>query len=408
MPKNILVFCDGTGNDRTKDEYQTNVAVLCDRVVESPQQVVYYDAGVGTEFGDLIGKATGTGISKNIQQAYSCVTKAYEPGDFIFVFGFSRGAYTVRSLAGLIGLCGVPKAEQTVDGKAVNLRTDDKARDAVVAEAYAVYKTGQGEKGREERVKKAEIFRQQRAYAEHADPAKRAVHFIGVWDTVRSLGIPLGVAEVELTIWPHQFHDHDLSEHVRYAYHALCIDDEREAFNPTIWNEPTKAERIAKETGVPSRQSFEQIWFPGVHSDVGGGYKERGLANITFRWMMEHALAAAPPILIAPHFADDPYKDTPPNPNDVMHDSRDKWCKKALYRVGARRVCKGEQEPFGKTITVSGDGEVSRAWLERFSKDYKAYNSLSMREHVDYRLALKQLSVPGPATGPWQFFRPKD
>src|SRR6185503_7151966 len=120
MPKNITVFCDGTGNDRTQDGYQTNVAVLCDRVLEGPAQVVYYDAGLGTEWGDLIGKATGSGISKNIQQAYDFVTRTYEPGDNIFVFGFSRGAYTVRSLAGLIGLCGVPKPDQTIDGKAVN------------------------------------------------------------------------------------------------------------------------------------------------------------------------------------------------------------------------------------------------------------------------------------------------
>jgi len=412
MAKNVTVFCDGTGNDRTKDEYQSNVAVLCDRVLESPQQqVVYYDAGVGTELGDLIGKATGTGISKNIQQAYDFVTKSYEPGDSIFVFGFSRGAYTVRSLAGLIGLCGVPKPDQTIDGRAVNLRTDAKAREAIVAKAYAVYKTGQGEKEREERLKKAADFRRDHAFPEHNDedhPEKRAVHFIGVWDTVRSLGIPLGVTDVELTIWPHQFHDHDLSEHVRYAYHALSIDDERQAFHPTIWNEPTKAERIAKKNGQPLKQKFEQHWFPGVHSDVGGGYKERGLANITFRWMMERALAADPPLLIAPHFADDPFKDTPPNPHDVLHNARDKWWKKIAYRVAPRAVCKGEQAPDSKLIKKGGDGEVSRQWLDRFSKDHKAYNSRSMHEHADYKLALGQITAGKPVTGPWQFFRPKD
>jgi len=407
MPKNILVFCDGTGNDRTKDEYQTNVAVLCDRVAEGPQQRVYYDAGVGTEFGDLIGKATGTGISKNIQQAYSFITSVYEPGDHIFVFGFSRGAYTVRSLAGFVGRCGVPKPEQTIDGRAVNLRNDEKARGAIAAKAYAVYKI----ENADERTRKAEDFRRDHAFPEHRDEQQgpnRAVHFIGVWDTVRSLGIPLGVMELELTIWPHRFHDHELSEHVRYAYHALSIDDEREAFNPTIWNEPTRAQRLAKDTGIPSKQRFEQVWFPGVHSDVGGGYRERGLANITFRWMMEYALAADPPIIIAPHFADDPYKDASPNAHDVLHDPRDKWWKKLLYRVGARRVCKGEQEPFGKVITKNGEGEVSRRWLDRYAKDYTGYDSKSMYEHPDYKLAKQQLSENKPATGPWGYFRPKD
>jgi uncharacterized protein (DUF2235 family) len=416
MAKNVVVFCDGTGNDRTTDEFDTNVAMFYARALHSKQgepqlQVTYYDAGVGTEWGDLIGKATGTGISKNIQQAYDFLVRNYEPGDRIFVFGFSRGAYTVRSLAGLVGLCGVAKTVQTTGGKQVDLRADEKARAAIVAKAYGVYKTGQGEEGREERLKKAEDFRRDHAYPEHNEkdhPEKRAVYFIGVWDTVRSLGVPLGFMDIELTLWPHRFHDHDLSEHVAYAYHALSIDDERQPFHPTIWNEPTKAQRIAKETGKPAAQVFEQVWFPGVHCDVGGGYKERGLANITLRWMMQRALDANPPLLLRPEFADDPYRDLVEDPHDTLHDSRDKAWKKVLYRVEPRTVCRGAQLPENKIIRKSGDADVSRAWFTRFDKIYRTYDSRSMRAHPDYLTAVKQHDSGQPATGPWQFLVPRE
>jgi hypothetical protein len=161
MPKNVVFFADGTGNDRAHG-FKTNVAKLSDdaenmRVsaggptwqdlsgpaldaeVDRPDvlQITSDDAGVGTEMGDLIGRATGSGISRNIQDGYDFIVRFYAPGDRIFLFGFSRGAYTVRSLAGLIGLCGVAQ-RLTSEGR--DLRHDDEARGNLVSEAYTVYK----------------------------------------------------------------------------------------------------------------------------------------------------------------------------------------------------------------------------------------------------------------------------
>ncbi len=162
MTKNIVFFADGTGNDRAEG-VKTNVARLSDcaenmRVrqgrptwqdlagpeldaeVDHPdvRQITSYDPGVGTEFGDLIGRATGSGISQNIQDGYDFIIRFYNPGDRIFLFGFSRGAYTVRSLAGLIGLCGVPRREGETGQD--DLRHDARARKKIVSAAYAVYK----------------------------------------------------------------------------------------------------------------------------------------------------------------------------------------------------------------------------------------------------------------------------
>ena len=108
MPKNIVIFGDGTGNDRTSDAYKTTVARLATRTRHDgtmPQaQIVHYEAGVGREFGDLIGKETGSGISPHIQSSYDFIVWCHDPGDTIFLFGFSRGAYTVRSLAGMLAV----------------------------------------------------------------------------------------------------------------------------------------------------------------------------------------------------------------------------------------------------------------------------------------------------------------
>jgi uncharacterized protein (DUF2235 family) len=347
MPKNVVFFADGTGNDRAHG-FKTNVAKLSDdaenmRVsaggptwqdlsgpaldaeVDRPDisQITSYDAGVGTEMGDLIGRATGSGISRNIQDGYDFIVRFYAPGDRIFLFGFSRGAYTVRSLAGLIGLCGVA---QRLTSEGHDLRHDDAARGNLVSEAYAVYKTGsgQGEAGREARLTAAKAFRKAHAYAEHRDPAARAPYFIGVWDTVRSLGIPLGYKDWELSVWPHRFHDHDLNAYVRYAFHALSIDDRRQQFLPTLWNEPTKAQ----ETGDPVGQTFEQVWFPGVHSDVGGGYEDSSLSDIALAWMIDKAQRVQDPL----HLQVPPTHRLDPRPTGELHDSREGFWKRLVYR----------------------------------------------------------------------------
>ena len=395
MAKNIVFFSDGTGNDDAEDGDNTNVVMLCRRALDDGQrQVKEYDAGVGVGKRNFLGRPTGKGISGNILDGYTFIARKYEPGDYIFLFGFSRGAYTVRSLASFIELCGVVDRKGPVGGDVSDDTIDD---------AYSVYKIEDHDK----RQKKAAEFRNRHAYAEHRDEShreKRAVHFIGVWDTVRSLGLPIDGKDVELPFWKHRFHNHDLSPYVRYAYHALSIDDRRRTHHPTIWNEPTEAQKIGRP------QAFAQVWFPGMHRDVGGGYKERGLANITLQWMIKRALAADPPLLLSPEFAADPYKGLTIDIDEALHNSRGALWRKVFYPAEPRTVCKGTQQPGSTEITKTGEGEVSAYWLEHFKKGYPDpdYNSDSMHDHPDYKRAIEQLKAGKPLEGPWRHIVPKD
>jgi len=422
VARNLIFFADGTGNDRA-ERRKTNVAKLSDRAenmraggptwqdLSGPaldaeltrpdvRQVTHYDPGVGAEWGDLIGKATGSGISRNIRDGYDFLVRFYEPGDRVFLFGFSRGAYTARSLAGLLGLCGIARRLQ---GGGTDLRHDAAERGKAVAEAYAVYKTGSGRKSGEAglaaREAAAARFRRARAHPGHGDPAARAPYFIGVWDTVRSLGIPLGRKDWELSLWPHRFHDHDLNPLVRYAFHAVAIDDRRQQFLPTLWNEPTRA----REVGDPAGQVFEQVWFPGAHADVGGGYEDSGLSDVALCWMVDKALSAEHPLL----FGGDPKAGLDPRPAARLHDARDRLWKKVVYRDEARSVCKGHQEPLSRATRKTGEAHLHRSWRDRIGALFAAYDTPHLGGHPDYLRALGQLrrGAGPPLAGPWSHLR---
>jgi uncharacterized protein (DUF2235 family) len=263
--KRIAIFCDGTWNtpDETVDGKlcQTNVVKMAEALsplsLDGRQQLLYYDTGVGSEGGLLkriFDGATGTGISENILQAYRFIIKSYEPGDELYFFGFSRGAFTVRSLAGLIRNSGILKPENI---------------DKVVA-AYRIYKSRKLE--HQPREVEATLFRKTFAVAEST-----RIKFIGVWDTVGALGNPLlmnGILSRK-----NGFHDTDLSTRIDNAFHALAIDEKRKNFGATLWHQ---------QMGTKD-QVLEQVWFPGVHSDVGGGYPQSGLSDIALEWMVGKA-----------------------------------------------------------------------------------------------------------------------
>ena len=263
--KRIVVCCDGTWNtpDEEKDGVatQTNVVKLAQAVkpadAAGTRQLMFYDPGVGTSgnrFKRAFDGATGSGISKNIKQAYEFLIKSYEPGDELFFFGFSRGAFTVRSLAGLIRNSGL-------------LRPDYVAK---IPEAYELYRDGG--KSTHPKALEATLFRRTYAVADRIP-----IKFIGVWDTVGALGNPLLLKK--LGGGRNKFHDTDLSSTVQYAYQALAIDEKRRHFKATLWNQQ------AHSTG----QTLEQVWFVGVHSNVGGGYKSTGLSDLALQWMIGKA-----------------------------------------------------------------------------------------------------------------------
>lgn len=264
MSKRLVICCDGTWNRPDQlaagIHAPTNVAKLALGIAaagdDGVAQVLFYQRGVGTRRSERVrGGLFGYGLSRNVRDCYRFVVDHYEPGDELYLFGFSRGAYTARSTAGLIRNCGILRREHA----------------DLVGRAYRLYRS-RADRKRPTGVE-AQIFA--RMYS-HDDVG---VRFIGVWDTVGSLGIPIDGLRLPFLEKRWGFHDTELSSHVRAAYQALAIDEHRRPFKPAVWRQQPEA------TG----QDLEQVWFSGAHCDVGGGYGEPELAEIALLWMVERA-----------------------------------------------------------------------------------------------------------------------
>lgn len=290
--RKLIVCCDGTWNQPNEPGGPSNVVkmVRAIRPIDDSDisQLVYYHPGVGTGnvLDRFVGGTMGVGLSGNVQSAYGFLVDNFVDGDEIFLFGFSRGAYTVRSLAGLIGLVGIlekidmelflqvyaiyrSKKYRTILTQGTDLTA---RRDALRALFPAGEKNGENEK----------VI----VALDRSRPTN--VFFIGVWDTVGALGVPYGPMRwIGRSLY--NFHDTDLSERVNYAYHALAIDEARGAFKPSLWTRP----KGRGEATDMRRQVLEQVWFAGVHSNVGGGYAGAGLSDIAFIWMASKAAAAS-------------------------------------------------------------------------------------------------------------------
>jgi uncharacterized protein (DUF2235 family) len=264
MARRLVVCCDGTWNrpDQLDDGLPapTNVSKLALGVAredaDGAAQLVHYQPGVGTRrFERIRGGAFGLGLSRNVQDCYRFLVESYQPGDELYFFGFSRGAFTARSTVGLVRNSGILRAEH-VDR---------------LGDAYRLYRSR--DDSAHPRGREAELFR--RMYS-HPEPE---IRFVGVWDTVGSLGIPIDGVRLPFVTKRWAFHDTELSSHVRFAYHAVAIDERRGPFRPTLWKQQEHA----------TEQTLEQLFFAGVHSDVGGGYSEPALSDIALLWMVERA-----------------------------------------------------------------------------------------------------------------------
>jgi uncharacterized protein (DUF2235 family) len=252
MSKRIVFCADGTWDSVQND---TNVYKMFKAVPIASDQVPFYDDGVGADgtlIEKLFGGAFGDGLFQKIKDGYTKIAHVYEQDDDIFLFGFSRGAYTARSLAGMIAVCGLPTASFD---------------DALVNAAFNAYR----ERDPIQRKSILDGLAQYNLY-----DAK--LKMVGVWDTVGSLGIPALLGDVDPILYG--FLDTNLHPDVLNAFQALAIDERRREFPPTLWTLPA--------TPVPG-QTLEQVWFTGVHCDVGGGYPETGLSDIAFSWMMGNA-----------------------------------------------------------------------------------------------------------------------
>ena len=288
--KRIVICADGTWNrpeKNIKKDVPTNVLRLARAIKPSDSQgvdqQVFYDWGVGSYYDKIIGGATGRGLHKNIKDDYRYIVQNYSPGDELYFFGFSRGAYTVRSLCGLINNCGI-------------LQRPD-AR--LIQAAFNHYKRP-GKKYKP-RGSESDKFREKYSHRN-----SQQIRFVGVWDTVGALGIPfsfLGFMENK-----DEFYDSKMGPNIAIARHALAIDEQRVDFEPTIWRE---------------RSGFDlaQVWFVGVHTDIGGGYPPDknpigSLSDIPFKWMMKEAAIAG--LTIENYLS----QTLNPDPNATRHQSR--------------------------------------------------------------------------------------
>ncbi len=268
--KRLAVFLDGTWNDTDDNTSVWRLRSLCAPVgKDGLTQLVFYDPGVGTQMGErLTGGIFGVGIDQNVRKGYEWLVENYEDGDDIFIFGFSRGAFTARSLAGLLSICGLVRAGAPLG----------------VGQLYTRYK--QVDRNRRSIRKLAELATS--GTAPQSIEEKWLLRFsrpvdilmVGVWDTVAALDVP-GNAQ-------HEFLDPNLRHDVLHAFQAMAVDENRHKFAPTLW---TQSSPDADGLPVIKRDftEVEQRWFVGAHANVGGGYPCDSLPQISLRWLAEKA-----------------------------------------------------------------------------------------------------------------------
>lgn len=297
--KRIAIFCDGTWNSTRGDEV-TNVVLLSQAIARTApdgvKQIPLYVEGVGTGRGSTMlaqtldklgGGAFGWGLEGNLKAAFAQLALIYEPGDQIYIFGFSRGAYTARSLAGLIRSVGIPQGEKIREiDDAMAFYRDRSGRGHPTSDASREFRAGfapqvvTGSKENEWRRKK-----------DKAEGTRMFIDYIGVWDTVGALGLPGHYGAISrLFNNQYGFHDMMLSSMVKSARHSVAIDERRKTFPPTLWDNLDEMNADEGEQG--DSRPYQQKWFPGDHGSNGGGGAEKRLSNITLEWIADGAISA--------------------------------------------------------------------------------------------------------------------
>lgn len=269
--KRIAIFLDGTWNEGGHNTNVWRSYSLCAPVAgDGMRQVTYYDIGVN----GFLGGTFGDGVAENVLHAYEWLVSQYDPGDEIFIFGFSRGAYTARSLAGFVAKYGL-----IVPGSPISTNQifDRYKR----PEEETIWKLSEEDEFGNRVIKKGELTTEERWMRKYSQPVP--IKMVGVWDTVGALGVPAlaieGISRRTLN-WLHT----GMRQSIEHGFHALAIDEHRKPFSPTLW---TYREGIKAKPR--SLQSVEQRWFVGCHTNVGGGYVSDFLAQPPLRWIVGKA-----------------------------------------------------------------------------------------------------------------------
>lgn len=372
MPKNIVLLSDGTGNSSAKLA-KTNVWRTYQALdLSQGDQIAWYDDGVGTSSVTILaimGGAFGWGLKRNVLTLYKFLCRNYQAGDSVYAFGFSRGAFTIRVLIGLV----------TTEGL-INASSEEEL--AVLAvEAYRAYRKKRFQRkaslsgiGRVLRRPFVAVHNKILGFAPY-DVGKNVpsptFRFVGLWDTVDAYGVPIKELKegIDRYIWPMSFQDLVPSPLIQEACHALSLDDERETFHPLVW-------QASPDRALPD--TIRQVWFSGVHSNVGGGYPDDGMAHVPLMWILRHAAAAGLKFEVA---GLDEYQRAA-TPFGRMYDSRAGLA--SYYRYAPRNVAKADypQPAF-----------IHESVFYRMASGDDGYAPLSMGPGI--RIVLAQ-GPPGP------------
>ena len=366
MGKNIVLCCDGTNNEF--GDANTNVVKLYGALVhDTPAQLTYYHAGLGSQgspyaltpfarfWTKVFGLGFGFGISQHLQDLYQYLMANYEPGDKLFVFGFSRGAYTARALCSMLHVFGLIRNQNT----------------ALVPYAIGLLKKyGNGNN--------KEIAAQFRQTFSAYSPKP---HYVGIWDTVTSVGGLRNPLQVPFSRW---------NPDVQTGRHAIAIDERRAFYRQNLWS-PSKD------------QDLQQVWFAGVHCDVGGGYPEAssGLSKITLDWMMSEACKAGlllKPAQVKRVLGEPGSGNAPPNESAELHNSMKKWW---WAEIIPRRYYNWTTQsrdwkiPLAKRRWISKGDSIHESVFARREKvaEYKPQNIVSDRS--DYTVVQTKWPVGG-------------
>jgi len=295
VAKNIILLSDGTGN-AASSFWRTNVWRIFQSIdLTGSDQVACYDDGVGTSsFKPLaiLGGAFGWGLKRNVIHLYKFLCRNYEPGSRIYAFGFSRGSFTIRVLIGLVVSQGlIPfTTEDDLDGKAIAAYREFRRARYGTKKAGVLFRPL-----RDLWVAIENVILRRESYNASTNRKVESVRFLGLWDTVAAYGLPVDewAIGIDRFIWPLELPDRKLWKGVERACHALALDDERTTFHPVLWDEENQPEgKIA------------QVWFCGMHANVGGGYPDDSLAGVPLLWIMQQADAAGLRFKVSPQQPD--------------------------------------------------------------------------------------------------------
>ena len=377
--RNIILLSDGTGNSAATAT-KTNVWRLYKALRLRPdKQLAAYDDGVGTSGSTVLralGGGVGLGLARNVRDLYTYLCEHYKDGDKVYVFGFSRGAFTARTLADMIVTCGILDRRQSIQTSllsSVPLGTDAGLKASVKA-AYCSYRRKHKTLGLAAAGAAARDL-----YFHTPDPSELPNHgqgeveFIGVWDTVDAVGLPVDELSVvaDRYIAPHRFPDQKLSEYVHGAAHAIAIDDERHTFHPVLWDESSPRDQ----------KRIQQVWFAGMHANVGGGYPDDDLSYIPLQWMIDQAAKAGL------DFDSDELDHIRlrANPFGKMHDSRAGAA--VYYRYQPRRIADicndpGDRKDRKDSVFVKRP-KIHHTVLERIRESVQGYAPAGLPAEFD-------------------------